>query len=333
MTIFVSSFPTKVVVNWLHYVGMTLTVTVAVFYFIHNQKQFFQVLTFWAFTVISLSIVLALFFPVLGIHHIQGRWMGVTSNPNTLGSMCIITVWSSVSGFVIIRAKKFRALNVVTFFGACFCLYKANSVTAIICSLFITAGTPFLLSMKNDHAIKIGLKLFFALFFVALLLLFVWALIPEMLGIDAATKGIGRNATFSGRTELWAYGIKAFAQKPIMGWSFDANATILSTKIMKFGQFHNGYINLAVAGGFFALLFLFLFIVHLISYCFQVLRVDFELGAMYLILILTILIHNMAESSLYSPTNLLWLMFVFTLIYFERYTKRLKITPKPALAS
>ena len=187
--------------------------------------------------------------------------------------------------------------------------------------------------MKKDHTIKIGLKIFLAVFIAALLLLFVWALVPEMLGIDTAAKEIGRDATFSGRTELWTYGIKSFAQKPIMGWGFDANATILSTKKMRFGQFHNGYINLAVAGGSFSLLFLLLFTFYLIYYCFQILRVDFELGAIYLILILAILIHNMAESSLYNPTNLMWLMFVFTLIYFQRYIKILKIKRKTALTT
>jgi O-antigen ligase len=331
-TAFVSAFPAKVSVNWAHYVGLSLTATVATCYFSHRPERFFSIFTFWAFSVVYLSIILALFFPAIGIHHNQGRWMGVTSNPNTLGSMCIIAVWASIAGFLFIRTIKIRMVNLMTLLGAFICLYKSNSVTSIICSLFLAGGIPLLISMKNDHRLKIGLKLFFAVLFGTLALLLVWTLIPEMLGVDMAAKGVGRDVTLTGRTTLWAYGIKAFAQKPIMGWGFDANATILSTNIMKFGQFHNGYINLAVAGGISGLFFLFMFIVHLLSACFKILRFDFNFGSVYLVLILTILLHNMAESSLYSPTNLLWLMFVFALIYLGRIKKILMLRRKVVLA-
>ena len=283
-----SVYPVKVVINYFHFVGMTLVIVAAVYYFNDNSQKLFHVLSFYAFAIIAASILTAVFFPSIGIHHslqhsLQGRWMGLTSNPNNLGNVAYIAIWISLFGIYFTTNKLIRIMNFLTIIGSCICLYKADSITSSICAFFVLSAGPTLMSMGKNAAIKIFLKIFFLLLFFVLFLLILYAFFPERLGIDQVLNAVGRDASLSGRTSLWVKGFLAFKMKPVWGWGYDSNASILSRSIISFGQFHNGYLNVAVAGGSIGFTFLLILILKQINLCKKLLVESFELSAAFLV--------------------------------------------------
>ncbi|MBW1938544.1 MAG: O-antigen ligase family protein [Deltaproteobacteria bacterium] len=317
-TAVVSGYPVKVVINCFHFVGMTLVIVAAVYYFNDNTQKLFHVLSFYAFAIIAASILTAVFFPSIGIHHrLQGRWMGLTSNPNSLGDVAYIAIWISLFGIYFTTNRLITIMNFLTIIGSCICLYKADCITSSICAFFVLSAGPTFVSMEKNAAIKIFLKIFFLLLFFVLFLLILYAFFPERLGIDQVLNVVGRDATLSGRTSLWVKGFLAFKMRPVWGWGYDSNMTILSKSIIHYGQFHNGYLNVAVAGGSIGFTFLLILIIKQINLCKKLLIESFELSAAFLVLLLSIMLHNVTEASFFNPTNIIWLMFVFSLFYLD----------------
>ena len=317
-TVCVSVYPVKVVINYFHFVGMTLVIVAAVYYFNDNIQKLFHVLSFYAFAIITASILTAVFFPSIGIHHrLHGRWMGLTSNPNTLGTIAYIAIWLSLSGIYFTPKKLIKCMNFLTIIGSLICLYKSDSITSSICAFFVLFAGATFMSMEKNTAIRIFLKIFFLLLFFTLFLLLLYAFFPEKLGFDQLFNAVGRDASLSGRTSLWVKGLLAFKMKPLWGWGYDSNATILSKAVIHYGQFHNGYLNVAIDGGCIGLVFLLILIFKQLSLCLKMHAKYFKLSMAFLVLLLSIMIHDIAEASFYNPTNIIWLMFVFSLFYLD----------------
>ncbi|MBW1719573.1 MAG: O-antigen ligase family protein [Deltaproteobacteria bacterium] len=317
-TVCVSDYPVKVVINFFHFVGMTLVIVATVYYFKDNTQKLFHVLSFYTFAIIAASILTAVFFPSIGIHHrLQERWMGLTSNPNNLGDVAYIAIWISLFGIYFTNNKLITIMNFLTIIGSCICLYKANSITSSICAFFVLSAGPTFMSMGKNAAIKIFLKIFFLLLFFVLFLLILYAFFPERLGIDQVLNAVGRDASLSGRTSLWVKGFLAFKIKPVWGWGYDSNVSLMSRSVISYAQFHNGYLNVALAGGSIGFTFLLILILRQINLCKKLLVKSFELSIAFLVLLLSIMLHDVTEATFFNPTNICWLMFVFSLFYLD----------------
>jgi len=317
-TVCVSVYPVKVVINYFHFVGMTLVIVAAVYYFNDNSQKLFHVLSFYAFTIIAASILTAVFFPSIGIHHrLHGRWMGLTSNPNTLGTIAYMATWMSLLGIYFTQKKLIKFMNFLTIIGSFLCLYKSDSITSSICAFFVLIAGPTFMSMKKNTVIKIFLKIFFLFLFFALFLLILYAFFPEKIGVDQLFNVVGRDASLSGRTTLWAKGLLAFKMKPVWGWGYDSNTSILSKSVISYGQFHNGYLNVAIAGGSIGFMFLLILIFKQLILCLKMQTKYFRMSIAFLVLLLSMMIHDIAEASFYNTTNIIWLMFVFSLFYLD----------------
>ncbi len=320
-TAYVSSYPLKVVINFIHFIGMMLVVVAAVHYLGDNIRKFYQIMSWYFCLIIVVSMLTSMFFPSIGVYQkLHGEWRGLTSNPNTLGTIAYLAIWFSLAGLYFVPGKFMKIVNVFTIFGACICLYKANCITSEICSFFILAAGPMLMSMEKNTAGKIFLKLFFLILFFILFLLLIYAFFPEKLGLGQVFHAVGRDSSLSGRTFLWSRGFQAFLSKPLWGWGYDSNTSILSKSVIHYGQFHNGYLNVAVAGGSIGFIFLLALIIKQINLCRKLLKEYFGTAIAFLVLLFSMVIHNIAEASFFRPTNALWLLFVYSLFYLDHLT-------------
>lgn len=218
-------------------------------------------------SIMILSVLVAVFVPRIGVHHATdvlepihaGRWRGIFLHKNVLGEF-------SALAFVF----AFRSLKKET--PAWRAFFRAGSVSMVLCLVMARSGNSivglvgvgvFILLMRNRvtaHPLSLA--------FVALLAVLLYqglSVTPaELLAL------IGKDPTFTGRTQIWALGWPMMQQHLLFG-------TGLSTETQIFGaiakdslfesavDLHNSYLdimfNLGIVG---AACFLFLYIAAMV---------------------------------------------------------------------
>ncbi len=305
-----SRFPAKVFIDFGHYLGCTLVATAAALHLRVHPRRAFAALLATSTVCVSISIYVAVALPAIGIDPLLGRWQGVAGNPNTLGLICTVGLWAALAGGL--NASTWRAR------AACYALLPlfvlglaaTRSATSIVVSAFIAGALLVLTWLERDTVAGRLTKLAAITFIVAVALVAMLAFAPQWLLPDTALQSLGKDRTLTGRLAIWEFALQAYAAKPLFGWSFDSLASVLSTSNFSYGQFHNGYLDLAVRGGAVGLVLAMLVVLRLPLLAMAVARDQYRIGVAWLVAILAILIHNLTEASLFRTTHLytLWLI-------------------------
>jgi O-antigen ligase len=176
----------------------------------------------------------------------DGAWKGLTNNKNTFGWYMSL----AVAALVLVRFRHFRWLRYVFLLSAAVLLLLSRSATSL-------AGCVLMISMiPLWRVIRAGAQtrhLVYVLMFAAICtgIYFIWAE-QELL-----FRVLGRDSTFTGRTDLWNLVIPAIAKHPIVGYGYGAfwsgtNNEVLdidiASKWLPMGA-HNGYLELCLAFG------------------------------------------------------------------------------------
>jgi len=139
-------------------------------------------------------------------------------------------------------------------------LFLSRSATAVVCGGLSIAAAPLWRLMRGRQRLLIYL-----LIALAFCLAFYWILaFPE-----TVFQLLGRDATLTGRTDLWAVLLPVIANRPVLGYGYSAfwtgsNADVISVWIQA-GRLvpiaDNGYIDLCLGLGAIGLcIFLYVFI-------------------------------------------------------------------------
>lgn len=320
---FWSSFPWKVFINWGHLWGMMFCILAARIYFNNYRDRLFP---FFAhtFSLLMIASIIAIFlFPDIGIaQKYNSRWQGIAGNPNSFGITAIASFWASLSVLYLVNAHKwyYRFVLLLSFSA----LIGSGSKTSIVVSIVIFLSMFLFVSLEKVNFTKKLLIIGSCGFVVAILILSIVLVMPELLGIEGATTAMGRNATFSGRTTLWAYGWKMSQLKPLWGWGFDSNMSVLQFMGGGYGQFHSGYLDLLVRGGSLGFFLVGIYILNVMNLMLNSALISRRESMLFLSLIVAILIHNITEASLFRGTNLFWFLIVFSYYVIDKEKGRFK---------
>ncbi|MDP3334167.1 MAG: O-antigen ligase family protein [Methylococcaceae bacterium] len=331
---FWSYFPEKVIISFVHNVGLSLIAICMAIYLIFNKNNFFKLLLLILMLYILATIIITINMPYIGIMtssniydvSVIGRWRGLTGHPNSLGIICLFTTW--VCTCVLFNSKNSKwvyLLAVVTLAGLFYCLHKADSMTSLILSIALLLGiSGFSLMNSSSRNTKL-IKTVVCIFLFIIGLLFIYIQHPEIFTVKYFFHLIGRNENLSGRTSLWEIGLKGHEAKPFLGWSFDNLRSFMSNFKLGYGQLHNGYLDLLVRGGYISI---FLFILVISQLILSIIKQALDNNKDYLIvlsLFTAVLIHNITEASIMSNSSLTWLMFLisyFTSLLTNKYIKQ-----------
>lgn len=302
-----SHFPLQVIVVWVHFTGSFFIAMTAVMAFQRNEEFFFRVLLYFSSIAIVSALLAVVFYPARGIDE-SGRWMGLTPHPNSLGVLSLIAIWASTCYRYYkrdVRTKVWvRSLILLSFV----CLYGSNSMTSTILSVAIVFGVRFVVPMMKEPGARSALKIAAMSFLFAVLIALTYALFPEKLTIDTFFHAIGRTSQLTGRTGLWEAAISAISDRPILGWSFDDMLSLSTVHMVRYSQFHNGYLDLMVRGGIIGFIFGLHILAKSIYYLLKLRRVRPTLFVLWSAFFVAVLIHNISEASLVISPNLLWLL-------------------------
>lgn len=302
----------KVYVNLIHYVGLTMVVAGAT-----REGRFRSVITWlcvWHLFVLAASVAVSLVLPDIGqsaseLHGV--RWRGLTSHPNSLGSVAVTGIWT---GLVLLLCKEiggrwWAALLVLALAGVA--VIGADSVTSLIVGIWLAMGAALLQWVMRGKGAAYWVRLV-ALGGVGLAVLAGVALLdPGVFTPGSAAGAVGRDETLTGRTGIWVLGMRWFAERPWLGWGYDSLVTldvISGHRIPT--QFHNGYVHLLVMGGIAGV---FMLLAITIAGVIGMAKLRRREPAMYVSLMLLlsgILLHNVTEASLLREASYMWVFFV-----------------------
>jgi exopolysaccharide production protein ExoQ len=293
-----------------------------------------------AYILIPLSLTMIRYFNEIGIQYDawtgERMWVGVTTQKNSLARFCLISSFFLM--WAIIRAwpkrktrgvkKRIRADFVILLISVYLLkgpgsTYSATSIATLVLgvSMYI-----FLLSVR-----KLGLSAGSTLAGIAIACaIFSGVAIPIIGGSGASglLALLGRDATFTGRTEVWQAILPVALLHPILGVGFGSfwiNPPFTYSLSIMVNEAHNGYLDVFVELGFVGFSLFLVFLLCFYRDARKAMAYDFHWASFSLCMLLIILIHNITESSFLRPTNHMGAVMVF-LAMLVRQLHRAKAT-------
>lgn len=200
-----------------------------------------------AYVLVPLSIVLIRFVPSLGRAYSRGgapEWTGVGTDKNALGMLCMIygvaLLWQGISIYRTrgsTRTRKLRA-TVVALLMVLYLLLVVNSQTALACFLMASLLVAMIsFGFRNRKLVTLVAVSMLAVSFCVL-----------FLGIGGgALSAIGRDATLTGRTDVWKV-VLPYATNSWIGAGYEnfwvgQRYQLFQQLLGGLNQAHNGYIE------------------------------------------------------------------------------------------
>jgi exopolysaccharide production protein ExoQ len=284
-----------------------------------------------AYILIPLSILFIKYYPDFGVGYSpwggKGLLTGVTTNKNNLGRLCLIcglilfwhgvTLWHSKN---ISEDKKQTALNTLFLIMTTWLLIQSNSMTSLssfvvaVC-VFICLGLP--LFRRNLNHIGI----FILLIFSSAAILFLLTDFDKH-----AVESMGRDLTFTGRTELWK-NILSMHTNVFIGvgfdsfWSGERLLKLWDLYWWKPNESHNGYLEVYLELGIIGISLLLALIVHTYRKIRRKLADEFDYGRFQAAFLIAFLLYNVTEAAV-KGINIVWFFFLVIAVDIPSKPKR-----------
>jgi O-antigen ligase len=292
------------------------------------------------YILIPFSVLLIKYFHDFGVNYDRWtgeiQWVGVTVQKNGLGRLCMIAAFFLVWTWASRRDQrqplvaKYQNLFEGILFLMTIWLLKgpsmwAASATAIVC-LCVGLAAFGVLRWMTMHGIHLGTGTCVVIIAGVMIL----GVITPLVGgttVGQVTSLVGRNATLTGRTDIWAGLIPEVQERPFLGSGFSSFWTPHNRAIHIGGEAHNGYLDVWLGLGFVGLLVTLIF---LLSCSFKAARAmgnDYEWGSFCLCLLLMASLHNWSESSFDSLNRHLMTIVLFVTVSVSMNRQRARMSP------
>jgi exopolysaccharide production protein ExoQ len=313
-----SAYPLKVFVTWAHHAGLMLVAITAYQFCRGAPVRLFMTYAVPLNVLLMASVALVLINPAAGFDYEHGeRWKGFADDANTLGMLATIEIWAAATCLFMLESRLAQAVIGSGFPMAFVALAGAWSVTSMVGAVIVLGGMMALRFWRRGSRLRRIMLALFVVWGIALGLLAILAANPDALSLEFVLSGVGRDATLTGRTELWAIAYDAIAEKPWAGWSFDSLQTVRDTVVMRYQQFHNGYLDLLVKGGIIALALLLALLARSAIVFLRLLRINPPVAVAGLTLLAVLLVSNISEASLLREGFEPWETFIIVFVLSE----------------
>jgi exopolysaccharide production protein ExoQ len=234
------------------YHGIQLAMTImAAFLMVHQlPRQRIVVVVFLALTICMLGSMAYALVDFRG--RSQGVWIGLFTHKNELGgAMAALIVTGTCLFLMGWRPLLSLAITVL----ALATLAKSRSGSAILVTGLTLCPIVLAYSLRqgrNVLSFGIGLLILAGVGVVA------WIAFSQVDIVELVLNDLGKDRTLSGRTQLWSFGLDAFAQRPWLGHGYKGYWENPGTSVeylryvikQRLWFFHNNFIEAAVAFGF-----------------------------------------------------------------------------------
>lgn len=284
-----------------------------------------------AYVHIPLSLMVIKYFRDIGVsfsYFGETSWVGIATSKNTLGQVAAISalyfIWEWLRNAGNKEGRVIRALYIVMSLW----LLKGADDSVSMTSVTVFSLCLFLfwrLQRYKTRPLQGGR--FFVVMSVTILGMLVFFITHALVHFSedslfgGVVKALGRDMTFTGRTEIWHDVFQVASRSPLVGVGYGAFwigrlANIPWTEQMTWtlGQAHSGYVDTYLQLGWVGVCLLFAVILSAIPQIIRSFYVDFEYGRFRMTFFLVILFVNITESTFLRGEHFLWFLFLLTAI-------------------
>lgn len=278
------------------------------------------------YILIPFSVLLIKYYTKLGVAYTRWEgeqmWLGVTLHKNGLGRLCLVSafflIWTLIRRWKERDVAFHKYLNYVDIFLLCITLwllkgppgsYSATSITSLAAGLTILF---FIWWLKKRQIVLSANTLSAIMVFI-----FVFGIITFFVGgstIGGVSGTVGRDASLTGRTDVWVALIPVAMQKPLLGLGFGGFWTPETMELYNISGSHNGYLDILLELGFVGIIFFALFLIHSIRKAQKYYTGDFDWSNLWICFLIMLVIHNITESSLVGLSTHLTTIIIFLTI-------------------
>jgi len=268
---------------------------------------------------LPLSIMLIKYFPELGVdfHHTTGEimWIGASTQKNGLALKCLFAIFFLLWTFI--RRKRGRDISVTWY-------QTYIEVFLLMISFWLFTGFKHTLtySSTSTASLAVGLTALLGLLWlkrhniipganslsVVIALIIIYGTITPFLGgltiFEDAAGLLNRDTDLTGRADIWAKLIPVAMQNFWGGHGFGGFWNDYWVEIMKVNEAHNGYLDTLLNTGAIGIILSSIFLIISCRKARREMTQDSDWGIFWFCLILMIVLHNIAESSIAALTGL-----------------------------
>ncbi len=175
-------------------------------------REQLQLLT-WAFGIcMASSLVFGIFHWGISVDNLEGAWIGIYTQRNSLGSMMALSMLLFVVWGQIQKSKRWLAwmFAAISFF----LIILSGSMTSLIVASVLLLSFPMIRFLRSSK--RAGTLIFLS----AVLIL--WFANREGASFETAAEAMGRDPSLTGRTELWAVSALIGFDRPWLGFGYNA---------------------------------------------------------------------------------------------------------------
>jgi exopolysaccharide production protein ExoQ len=263
------------------------------------------------------TVILVLCFPKLGLdasagHHLD--WQGVFTQKNACGRIMVLAT------AVVLSDWRFTAAKFGSLILFLFLVFMSGSRGAWAIELILLALWVWL-ALANRIESRARLVLIAStLLITAVLALIAWYNLPILLSLA------GRDATFSGRSEIWKQVWRFILERPLLGWGYAAFwrgtegqsfEVIAAVRFIVFHA-HNGFLEIWLELGLIGLALFTLSYLRAWRRLWPLLRSGNINRGMWMIFVLVLIaLYDLDENTLLIYNGLFWVLYVTTLANIE----------------
>jgi O-antigen ligase len=294
-----------------------------VFYLIETLFAFYLVLKFDPEELLSVVMMAGLALSVLNLAMVFSlpqfavaqsardgvAWTGLFTDRTSTGK-CLVFLLSPA---IIFRRRSRNWQHLIYIVLLSFLVFMAHAATArVISILYVGLMGSIRLSSRFGRRSSLVIVGIFCL--VGALALCIGILfLPHVLG------ALGRNATLSGRTEIWSLVLGSISKRPLLGYGFYAfwqglkgeSANLIVGAHWVFGYAHNGILEICLQLGLLGTALFFVTLFQAIKNAWFCLRNGCPPGVeWYIGLIALTILYNVDESTVLWPIDLLSILYI-----------------------
>lgn len=291
--------------------------------FRYSLKQQLVILGWTLSTIVLLSLIVVIFMPEKGLFYdLRGTaWQGIFWHKNLLGKFMVLSIL--VFSLLIIFTKKFewKIVSVCFVILSFLLLIKSESITSLVVFTILCISILIFSQIRRNILLGISISLFVSVMLFLLMLL-------VYMNTGSLFNLLGRDATLTGRTEIWEVTLYLVMQNPIFGYgygSFWNESSVLSSIVYQLlgrevAHAHNGFIDLMLQMGILGLLLFMIGYIISIKKGVILLKSHSSIVAEwpFLFLLFFILI-SIAESNIMVQNNFYWVIYSSTVISLNKY--------------
>jgi exopolysaccharide production protein ExoQ len=264
----------------------------------------------WALGIASVfSLLYSLVLPGSAISS-EGLWRGPLAHKNLFARFMVVSGLSLL--LVALNSRKSRMV-IWTVFGITVALILlSKSKTALLIFIALVILVPIYRMLQGSASLAIPLFSIMILVGTSVATWFVTNWEPFLYSI-------GKDPTFSGRTDIWGAVIDKIWERPWLGYGYNAfwdnggvgQKAVFNVIFLNISQAHNGYLNLGAELGLLGLLFFGLSLLTAYIRAINWARLGRTSEEVWPIIYITFLIlYNQSESTNVEFHSLFWILYV-----------------------